>query len=307
MDIEKVHPDLREAIDRIPNVPPSRIIARVAVFLTNLAPKKKVIDGVKISNTNSGSVRVRVYAPEGELSGAALLWIHGGGLIFGNAATNDRLCADYANEFKAIVVSVEYRLAIHHPFPAAIEDCYAAWQWIQHEAANLGVDPQKVIVAGQSAGAGLAAALVHRIHDQGGVQPVAQVLYCPMLDDRTAANEELDLINHRVWNNKSNRFGWSTYLGHEVGATTVGKYAVPARREDLGGLPRAWVSIGDIDLFYAECCNYVERLRANKVDCQFYVASMAPHGFENVAPDSSPAKALFADNFGFIRKVLSDS
>lgn len=201
-------------------------------------------------------------------------------MVMGSAVQDDRQCFATARELDVVVVSAEYRLAPEHPFPLPLDDCLDAWDWLQQNAAARGIDPRRVAVGGQSAGGGLAAALVQRIHDQGGTQPVAQWLFCPMLDDRTAANRELDAVRHILWNNRSNRIGWSAYLG-TVGAPEVPDHAVPARRPDLTGLPPAWIGTGAIDLFHDENLAYAERLTAAGVPTTFDVVADAPHAFES--------------------------
>ncbi|MET0379182.1 MAG: alpha/beta hydrolase [Spongiibacteraceae bacterium] len=305
MHINKVHPELRKVIGRIPPIPfHNRLFISTINFLSKIAPRAKSLPGVILTEKSLNSAGVRIYRPEKLPSGAALFWIHGGGLITGNAAMNDRECASYARELGLVVVSVEYRLAPKHPFPAAIDDCYEAWQWLQTAAKELGVDPSRIVISGQSAGGGLAASLAQRIHDQGGVQPAAQALFCPMLDDRTAARKELDAIKHRIWNNTNNRVGWFSYLGQPAGVAAVPAYAVPARREDLSGLPSTWISVGDIELFYAEACEYSQRLKSAGVNCELYEIPMAPHGFEAFVPNAPITRALYADFYQFLRKSL---
>ena len=156
----------------------------------------------------------------------------------------------------------------------------------------------------RSAGGGVAASMALRVHDAGGVQPAAQALFCPMLDDRTAAQLELDALEHRIWNNRSNRAGWTWYLGQPVGQSQVPAYAVPARRTVLAGLPPAWIAVGDIDLFYGEDRAYAERLSQAGVPCEFYPVSRAPHGFETFAPEATLSRDLFTDYYRFLRQVL---
>jgi acetyl esterase/lipase len=305
MKIEEIHPELRSVIRFVPSLPfHRRLFVKFINFLERVAPEKKVVNGLAIEKKELSHASVRIFRQEGELPGAGLLWIHGGGLISGRAAQDDLLCASYARDLGLVVVSVDYRLAPQYPFPAAIDDCYEAWQWFISEAQNLGVDPARIAVSGQSAGGGLAASLTQRISDEGGVQPSAQALFCPMLDDRTAANKELDSINHRIWTNKSNRSGWSCYLGHPPGVAEVSAYAVPARRKDLSNLPPAWISVGDIDLFYEEDRLYSQRLCEAGVDCQLYVVPMAPHAFETFVPKASITQDLYRDNYRFLRDSL---
>ena len=305
MHIDQIHPQLRKAIGRVPPLPFYNRPFRITInTLLKLVPKAKSVAGVQIVEKKLVRASVRIYRPAGTLSGAALLWIHGGGLITGAAVMNDRECARYARELNLVVVSVEYRLAPRHPFPAAIDDCFEAWQWLQAAARELEIDPARVAISGQSAGGGLAASLVQRIFDQGGVQPAAQALFCPMLDDRTAARMELDSVRHRVWNNRSNLTGWSSYLGHSR-ASEARPYAVPARRESLAGLPPTWIGIGDIDLFHAEACQYAARLEQAGVPCQLDVVPMAPHAFETLVPDAPLTREFFQGYYRFLRGALA--
>jgi acetyl esterase/lipase len=216
-----------------------------------------------------------------------LLWIHGGGFVIGTASQDNAFCAVTARDLGIVVVAAGYRLAPENPFPAALDDVACAWQWLQHSAEALGADPGRIAIGGQSAGGGLAACLVQRIHDAGGVQPAAQWLFCPMLDDRTAARGELDRVGHFLWNNSLNRTGWSAYLGTGPGGSAPPEYAVAARRTDLRGLPPAWIGVGDIDLFCEEDRDYARRLRDAGVECAFDLVKGAPHGFETFAPKAA--------------------
>ncbi|MCK9563672.1 MAG: alpha/beta hydrolase [Bacteroidales bacterium] len=304
MELDHVHPQFRQAVKRFPRLPlHNRLMLRLLNGLMRFAPHPSPGADVTVTERRLDNAWVRIYIPDAEHCGAALLWIHGGGLVIGNPKVNDRDCGAYARELGLVVVSVGYRLAPRHPFPAAIDDCFEAWRWLQGAAGELDIDPARVVVSGQSAGGGLAAALVQRIRDSGGVQPAGQALLSPMLDDRTAARRELDAIDHRVWNNRNNRAGWSFYLGQPAGAPEVPPYAVPARREDLSGLPPTWIGIGDIDLFHDESRRYAERLRAAGVPCEFETVPMAPHAFE-MAVDAPLTLAYFEANHRFLSAVL---
>lgn len=292
-------------MSRIPAVPfHNPILLPILQFLTKISPAKKSIPGVSISEQKLDTARVRIYRPEGELSGAGLLWTHGGGMIIGSPVINDRECSRYAKELKLVVVSVEYRLAPKHPFPCALDDCFEAWRWMQNSAFALGIAPDRIVISGQSAGGGLAASLAQKISDEGGVQPAGQALFCPMLDDRTAARRELDDIKHRVWNNKNNRGAWAWYLGHPPGKVSVAQYAVPARREYLSGLPPTWIGVGDIDLFYEEDHLYATRLKKAKVSCHLEVVPGGPHSFELFFPEASVTRVFMNSNYKFLCEVL---
>lgn len=291
MDAERVDPQVRAA-RRIPDVPVHRWWGRWLVRAgVHLLPRDRR-PGVHVHRVHRP--RLRVYRPtdRGPEPSAALLWIHGGGLVIGAAVMDDRLCATVAERLGIVVVSADYRLAPRHPFPAAHQDVLLAWQWLQDQAGALGVDPARVAIGGGSAGGNLAAGLGLHLVDTGGVQPLAQWLFAPMLDDRTAARRELDAAGHWVWDNRSNHFGWSAYLASEPGRPGVSDHAAPARREDLTGLPPTWLSVGDLDLFLAENVTYADRLAAAGVPVTLEVVPDVPHGFEGWAPEAEVSRAV---------------
>lgn len=260
--------------------------------------------GPGVEVRDHAEVGVRVYRPRDGASGAALLWLHGGGLIVGAPTMDDGRCGEWVRELGVVVVSVDYRLAPEDPFPAALDDAHAAWWWLQGSAGALGVDPRRVAIGGASAGGGLAASLAQRLHDEGGVAPAAQLLLYPMLDDRTAARRELDDAGHMVWRNRSNRAGWSAYLGRAPGAAELPVYASAARRTDLRGLPAAWIGVGDLDLFLDENRAYAEGLEEAGVATELHEVIGAPHGFDALAPDASVSRAFAAAQGAFLAQRL---
>ena len=209
----------------------------------------KAVPGVNVSEEPTFGTFARVYRPP-KPPPAALLWMHRGGLIVGEAKQDDLYCSKLARDLGIFVVSVDYRLAPEHPYPAASDDCFDVWRWLVADAGGLGVDPERIVVGGQSAGGGLAACLAQRVLDEGGPALAGQLLQCPMLDDRTAAKAELDAIRHPVWDNRNNRFGWSAYLGQPAGDDVLRhSYAVASRRVDLSGLAPTIIGVGSVDLF----------------------------------------------------------
>jgi acetyl esterase/lipase len=213
-------------------------------------------------------------------------------------------CAATAQALGLVVVSVDYRLAPEHPFPVPLDDCRAAWLWMQQNAASLGIDPERVAIGGQSAGGALAASLVQRLHDEGGNKAAAQWLFCPMLEDRTATRREFDAMKHWVWNSRSNATGWRLYLAQTQGSGASARYAVPARREDLHGLPPAWIGVGDIDLLHQEGQDYADRLQASDVEVSFVSVPGAPHGFESWAFDTTLAQDFIARAHLWLQRAL---
>jgi acetyl esterase/lipase len=241
---------------------------------------------------------IRLHRPSGAAgSGPALLWIHGGGYMLGHAAQDDGLCRRFARELGITVAAVEYRLAPAHPYPAPLEDCYAA---LLSLAGLPTVDERRIAVAGASAGGGLAAALALLARDRREIALAAQLLLYPMLDDRTAARPDPNAKYRRLWNNSSNRLGWRAYLGDHAPDA-----AVPARRRDLSGLPMTWIGVGTLDVLYDEAVAYAQRLRAANVPCELEPVPGAFHGFDAVAPKTGVASRFFASQCDQLRSALS--
>ncbi len=222
----------------------------------------------------------------------ALLWIHGGGMIIGSPEQDDRTSIAFARELGIVVAAVRYRLAPDHRAPAAVEDTYAGLRGLVANAAALGVDTDRIAIGGASAGGGLAAALALLAHDRGEIRPAFQLLVYPMLDDRTVTRADLDTRDVRVWTPKSNRYGWASYLGVEPGSAGVSPYAAPARREDLGGLPPAWIGVGSLDLFHDEDVEYARRLVDAGVPCELSIVPGAFHGFDSIVAGADVSRAF---------------
>jgi len=237
-------------------------------------------------------LRVVVYEHQSRKHpSGALVWIHGGGLVMGTPGQGDGLCSRIAAELGVLVVSVDYRLAPEDPFPAGLDDCFAALEWVHERADELGVDRERVAIGGDSAGGGLAATLAQRAHDHGMVPVCFQLLQYPMLDDRTALRSGPDAL---VWTRRSNRWAWGAYLGHPASVNESRPYASAARRVDLSGLPPAWIGVGNIDLFHDEGVDYASRLAAAGVPCDLYVEPGMYHAAEQLMP-GAPSMAQFVE------------
>jgi triacylglycerol lipase len=230
-------------------------------------------------------VRVLVYTPPGkkpETGRPAILHVHGGGYILGNPEINDSSNRSIATEQNCVIVSVDYRLAPETHFPGALEDCYAALTWLHAQSGALGVDRSRIAIAGESAGGGHAAALAILARDRGGAagRICFQLLDSAMLDDRTGSGSDPHpYCGEFVWTAASNRFGWHAMLGVEPGTSAVPPGAVPARVEDLTGLPPTFITVGALDLFLEENLEYARRLIRVGVPAELHVVPGAFHGF----------------------------
>lgn len=250
-------------------------------------------------------LRLRIYRPKNAANPApAMLWLHGGGYVIGTPEMDDHACIEFARSLGLIVVSVDYRLAPAHPFPTALEDAWAALNWMAAHAQKLALDPARIAIGGASAGGGLAAALAQLACDRGGIQPAFQLLIYPMLDDRTVLREDIQDKEFLVWPRSSNRFGWESYLGQSCGEDHAPPYAAPARREDLSGLPPAWIGVGTLDLFHDEDVDYAKRLQDSGVQVALEVVSGAFHGFDVLRPRSALASSFREAQMAALKKYL---
>jgi acetyl esterase/lipase len=239
-----------------------------------------------------GSPAVRVYvvdAKPGELR-PAILYIHGGGFIMRSAKTALATVQKISSAHDCVVVNVDYRLAPETPFPGALNDNYAALQWLHDHADELGVDRMRIAVMGESAGGGLAAMLTLAARDRGEIPINQQILIYSMLDDRTGSGVNVQpWMGRYVWTAKANQIGWSSFLGVSAGSISVPAGSVPAREENLKGLPPTFIAVGSADLFANENIDYARRLLNAGVATELYVAPGGFHGFDEMLPESAIA------------------
>ena len=251
----------------------------------------------------SGDRRVPalVLSPEARSAPATgVLWIHGGGYISGmKEMVYISRAVELVKSFGAVVVSPGYRLAPFSPYPAAIDDCYAALLYMKEHAAELGAREDQLMVGGESAGGGLCAAVCIRARDTGKVNVAFQMPLYPMLDDR---DTETSRDNHgRVWNTWKNHFGWRCYL-RSADRETLPPYAAPARVEDMAGLPPAYTFVSTGEPFYAETLEYIRRLNDCGIPASVDVYETDMHAFDMMRPKdalSIEAARRFNESFAY--------
>jgi acetyl esterase/lipase len=234
----------------------------------------------------------------------AVYHTHGGGMILGDNRTGLAGLLDWIEALGVIVVSVEYRLAPEHPYPAAVDDCYAGLVWTATHAAELGIDPGRLVIAGTSAGGGLAAALSLMARDRGGPALIGQVLMCPMLDDRNETPSSHELQGEGVWDRTSNRTGWTSLLGEACGGGAVSPYAAPAREQDLSGLPPAFIDVGSVETFRDEDVDYAVRMWRAGGQAELHVWPGGFHGFDGLAPDATLSRAARQARIAWLGRLL---
>lgn len=307
MDYNLLRPEIRKIIRFTPRIPwhnPS--LFPLSRLLYNMAAKTKVAKDVTTSEVVFDGLEMLIYSPKNYQPTRAILWMFGGGHLAGKPSHLNAIASEAVNKIGVEVVVPNYRLAPKHPFPADLDDCFKAWNWLVDKGESRGIEIHKLILAGNSAGAGIATALAQRILDTGGIQPVAQCLFYPMIDDRVAAKRSLDKVNHFIWNNKANLAAWNAYLGkYNAGDENVPEYAAPARRKSLKGLPATWMGHCELDLFAEEYAAYSERLQLDGVECENFYAKGVPHAFELFIPESEVAKNFVGSAINFLKKTSS--
>ncbi|MGV9823500.1 alpha/beta hydrolase [Nocardia xishanensis] len=230
--------------------------------------------------TRAGAIRARLYRADGAASGGAapaLVYLHGGGFVLGTLDGADELCRAIAAGSSWTVVSLEYRLAPENPYPAALEDCVDAYAWLVRTAAELGIDPDRIAVGGDSAGGNLAAALCLHRREEGSAMPVAQVLAYPAVDDTFTAPSWSEFADAPLLGAADARWAWEQYVGadHPGGD----HLAAPMRAESLRGLPPALIMTAQVDPIRDDAEAYAQRLRSEGVPVSLTRYAGVFHGF----------------------------
>ena len=294
---------------KLHDIPASR--AMVNQMVAALKGKIPDVEGVTVENRlapgldQAPDVTVRIYQPADRpptLPG--LLWIHGGGYVFGNVEGDDLRLKQLVKDVRCVVLSVEYRLAPEHPFPAALEDCYAALKWLTANADELGVERSRIAIGGTSAGGGLAASLALLARDRAEVDVAFQFLIYPMLDDKNVAPASASLPDTPVWSRENNLFGWKSYLGRDPGGEGVSPYAAAFRATDLLGLPPTYIGVGETDLFLNESIHYAQRLLQAGIPTELHVYPGAFHCFDVYAAATSISQRFITERNHILQRVL---
>lgn len=290
-------PALRE--EHTPNIP----LIQSLLVKYSIEHEERTIAGPGGDLTLSIFRSKTVLSPSEGLPG--IYFTHGGGMISGSRFMGIELAFDWVKDAGAICVSVEYRLAPEHPDPAPIEDCYAGLVWMTKNAASLGINPKKVLTAGISAGGGLATGLALLSRDRGGPALCAQLLICPMLDDRAETLSSKQYVDEGVWSRGSNLTGWSSLLGDRHGTDQVSVYAAPARATDLSGLPPTFIDVGEAEVFRDECVAYASHLWACGVQAELHVWPGAWHAFDLFAPTAKLSLIARKTRSAWLQRTLA--
>jgi acetyl esterase/lipase len=248
------------------------------------------------------AIRARWYRLPTSESRAAVLYLHGGGMILGSVPIFDGPVSRYVARTGVPMLSIEYRLAPEHPHPTPVEDAYAGLVWLAAHANELGVDPNRIAIMGDSAGGGLSAAVAILSRDRGGPRLVKQILLYPMLDDRTSTPDP-QVAPFAGWTYDDNVTGWTALLGDRAGGPDVDPSAAPARLTDAAGLPAAYIEVGQLDVFRDEDIRYALTLSHAGVPVELHVHPGVPHEFDAIAFEADVSRRALTNRHRVLKAL----
>jgi acetyl esterase/lipase len=300
-----------EIAEKIKSVPEWRLTAESLPYLRSFDAVESspaiagfVIDNCEVDGVAGHRIPIRIYRPS-ELpeNVPVLLWMHGGGFVMGSMSRDDTLCLEIAQSGQCIVVSVDYRLAPEHPFPAAPDDCYSVLEWIATSPMELGAATREIVVGGVSAGGCLAASVALMARDRNGPPIKHQYLIIPVTDDRMQTPSSFSIQDLRVWDRETAIMSWEMYLGDSAtGNTSI--YAAPNRTENLSGLPSATVMVSDMDLLRDEAADYAKRLKDAGVPTEIFEFYGTFHGHFGFFPDAAISRRAINDILTAVQRGL---
>jgi acetyl esterase/lipase len=259
------------------------------------------IKDTAVPSSRGHRIPLRLYRPKDRDERCPVVFlIHGGGMVMGCLDGADPIAVRLAEELRATVVSVDYRLAPEHPYPAAVDDCVDALTWVTLQSEHLGTDPARLVVFGGSAGGGLALATALRCRDGGGPRPLLVMAPYPMIDHTGGSESTHRLPDLGVWDAAHNAEAWAWYL---AGRPADG-YAAPAHAPEVSGLPPTFLDVGTLDIFLDETLDFARRLTRAGVPIELHVYPGAYHASEELAPEAPLSRTIWNTRLAALHRAL---
>lgn len=309
-------PEIAASLKDIPKSPPltEAVVLETRKMLAPMYTKEAVLtdpgilhEEVKIPGPG-GSITLAILRSKSSVGGLrpGIYYIHGGGMIYGSRFFFAGLLFDWIKELDAVLISVEYRLSPEHSDPDLVEDCYEGLKWVGNHASELGINSEKIMIAGHSAGGGLAAGTALLARDLGGPRLYAQCLVYPMLDDRMITTSSKQFMDEGTWTGKNNIVAWDWLLSGNRGKPDdkVSIYAAPARAKDLSGLPSTFIEVGSAELFRDENVAYATKLWEHGVQAELHVWPGACHGYDVWMTEAQVTKIALETRMRWLKKTL---
>jgi len=295
--MSRLSPEILAQLRRVPSTPVEPLLAHRQVDLREVTVPAK--DGAPIP--------LSVFSPantDRTTAAPCVYWMHGGGMVMGDRFSQIDIPLEWLDEFGAVVVSVDYRLAPEATGTALVDDCYQGLLWVAEHSAELGIDPARIIVAGASAGGGLAAGVTLLARDLGTPAIAAQMLICPMLDHRNTSTSSRQYSGGPgVWTREMNEFGWRAVLG-DLTDQEIPEYVSPALADDLSGLPTTYIDTGSAEVFRDEDTDYATRIWAAGGQAELHVWAGGFHGFDALYPQARISAAARRTRTAWLTRLL---
>jgi acetyl esterase/lipase len=319
MSRERIDPDSLLGLDALLEIQPGGFNAIADIFERRAAAKQvyaamaadlplneNVVTEDKVIGGSDGApdIPIRIFRPADNADVLpGIYFIHGGGMSLGSIDGEALISTMLCEAINAVIVSVEYRLAPEHPYPAAVHDCYTGLEWMAESAAEIGFDHERLAIYGGSAGGGLAIATALMARDRGG--PLLRLLMAlyPMIDDRNETPSSREITDLGVWDRDANREAWDWYLGSKP----ADGYAAPSRADELSNLPPTFIDVGEADLFRDEDITFAARLLQAGVPTELHVYPGSYHGSEILAPDAALSSSIWARRIDALGRALQSS
>ncbi|HVQ96267.1 MAG TPA: alpha/beta hydrolase [Mycobacteriales bacterium] len=307
-------PELRALLSDLPLRSGLDVEALAQIRPYSSAPVEPLLEGravqrreVTLDTPDGARLPLSIFSPAGTgptVARPGIVWLHGGGMVMGDRFSQIDIPLEWLDEFAAVVISVDYRLAPEVSGTTLVEDCYQALLWTAGNADELGIDPARLIVAGTSAGGGLTAGVTLMARDRATPAIAAQVLICPMLDHRNTTTSSRQYSGDPgVWTREMNEFGWQSVLGDRSG-DDVPAYVSPALVDDLAGLPATYIDAGTAEVFRDEDVDYASRIWAAGGQAELHVWAGGFHGFDALYPQAQLSSAARRTRTEWLARVL---